>query len=52
VQHAGGDVEGDLDVGGGRSFHEADRVIEEDLASSGFGSPDAAHCGAVTTSGA
>jgi hypothetical protein len=34
VWHAGGDVERDVDVGGGGLPREADRVIEEDLVSS------------------
>ena len=29
--HPGGDVEGDLDVGGGSLLREADGVVEEDL---------------------
>jgi hypothetical protein len=32
----GGDVEGDLDVGGGGLLREADGVIEENLVSSGL----------------
>ena len=31
VRHPGGDVEGDLDVGGGGPAGEADGVVEEDL---------------------
>ena len=36
VGHPGGDVEGDLDVGGGGLLREADGVIEENLVSSGL----------------
>jgi hypothetical protein len=36
VRHAGGDVEGDLDVGGGGLLGEADGVVEEDLVGSGL----------------
>ena len=36
VWHAGGDVERDLDVGAGGPPREADRVIEENLVSSGL----------------
>ena len=36
VRHAGGDVEGDLDVGGGGLPREADGVVEEDLVGSGL----------------
>ena len=36
VGHPGGDVEGDLDVGGGGYTGEADGVVEEDLVSSGL----------------
>jgi hypothetical protein len=31
MRDAGGDVEGDLDVGGGGLAGQADRVVEEDL---------------------
>src|SRR6202011_1912020 len=34
VRHPGGDVEGDLDVGGGGWSREADGVVEENLVSS------------------
>src|SRR5205809_7287235 len=36
VRHPGGDVEGDLDVGGGSLPGEADGVVEENLVSSGL----------------
>src|SRR5713101_3605561 len=36
VRHPGGDVEGDLDVGGGGLPREADGVVEENLVSSGL----------------
>src|SRR5258706_15332732 len=36
VRHPGGDVEGDLDVGGGGLLREADGVVEEYLVSSGL----------------
>jgi hypothetical protein len=36
VGHAGGDVEGDLDVGAGGSFGEAESVVEQDLVRSGL----------------
>src|SRR5260221_7239626 len=36
VGHPGGDVKGDLDVGGGGLPCEADGVVEEDLVSSGL----------------
>jgi hypothetical protein len=36
VWHPRGDVERDLDVGGGGLPREADRVVEEDLVSSGL----------------
>src|SRR6266699_2455941 len=36
VGHPGGDVEGDLDVGGGGLPGEADGVVEEDLVGSGL----------------
>jgi len=36
VRHPGGDVEGDLDVGGGRLSREADGVVEENLVSPGL----------------
>ena len=36
VRHSGGDVEGDLDVGGGGLAGEADGVVEEDLVGSGL----------------
>jgi hypothetical protein len=36
VRHARGDVEGDLDVGGGGLSREADGVVEENLVSSGL----------------
>jgi hypothetical protein len=36
VWHAGRDVEGDLDVGGGGLSREADGVVEEDLVRSGL----------------
>ena len=44
VRHLGGDVEGDLDVGGGGLPGEADGVVEENLVSSAWmirgGRPD------------
>ena len=36
VRHPGGDVERDLDVGGGGLLGEADGVVEENLVSSGL----------------
>ena len=36
VRHPRGDVEGDLDVGGGGLSREADGVVEENLVSSGL----------------
>src|ERR1700719_661812 len=36
VGHPGGDVEGDLDVGGGGLAGEADGVVEENLVRSGL----------------
>ena len=36
VRHPGGDVEGDLDVGGGGLLREADGVVEENLVRSGL----------------
>jgi len=36
VRHPRGDVEGDLDVGGGGLAGEADGVVEEDLVGSGL----------------
>ena len=36
VRYPGGDVEGDLDVGGGGLPREADGVVEEDLVRSGL----------------
>jgi hypothetical protein len=36
VRYTGGDVEGDLDVGGGGLAREADGVVEEDFVSSGL----------------
>ncbi len=36
VRHPGGDVEGDLDVGGGGLPGEADGVVEENLVGSGL----------------
>ena len=36
VRYARGDVEGDLDVGGGGLLREADGVVEENLVSSGL----------------
>src|SRR5438128_10881040 len=36
VRHPRGDVEGDLDVGGGGLLREADGVVEENLVSSGL----------------
>jgi hypothetical protein len=36
VRHPGGDVEGDLDVGGGGLSREADGVVEENLVGSGL----------------
>src|SRR6266566_1437717 len=36
VRHPGGDVKGDLDVGGGGLPGEADGVVEEDLVRSGL----------------
>ena len=36
VRHSGGDVEDDLDVGGGGLPGEADGVVEEDLVGSGL----------------
>src|SRR6266571_6470581 len=36
VGHPGGDVEGDLDVGGGSHMGEADGVVEENLVRSGL----------------
>src|SRR2546425_2142111 len=36
VHHPGGDVEGDLDVGGGGLSREADGVVEENLVTSGL----------------
>jgi len=36
VRHPGGDVEGDLDVGGGGLSRQADGVVEENLVGSGL----------------
>src|SRR5229473_6535351 len=36
VRHPGGDVEGDLDIGGGCLLREADGVVEENLVRSGL----------------
>ena len=36
MRHPGGDVEGDLDVGGGGLPGEADGVVEENLVRSGL----------------
>src|SRR5271154_761067 len=36
VRYTGGDVEGDLDVGGGGLAREADGVVEENLVGSGL----------------
>ena len=36
MRYAGGDVEGDGDVGGGGLAGEADGVVEEDLVGSGL----------------
>src|SRR5215207_6251944 len=36
VGHPGGDVEGDLDIGGGGLSGEADGVVEENLVTSGL----------------
>src|SRR6478752_5540245 len=36
VGDPGGDVEGDLDIGGGRALREAERVVEEHLVRSGL----------------
>ena len=36
MRHPGGDVEGDLDVGGGGLSREADGVVEENLVGSGL----------------
>src|SRR5258708_31184745 len=38
VRHSGGDIEGDLHVGGGRLPGEADGVVEDDLV--GYGPRD------------
>src|SRR5258708_34522137 len=39
VRHPGGDVEGDLDVGGGGLPGEAEGVVEENLVGSGLDDP-------------
>ena len=51
VRHPGGDIEGDLSVGGGGLPREADGVIEENLMSSGL-DDQGRHAGQVGEYGA